>query len=136
MQTRLGVLVNAEETVQKLHDMPLRAVDGKTALQIRKALNAVEAEVQSFRDARDTYVQQNGTEDANGNISIKDPHAQQEAQRYLNEMLLADVEITWSAPIDTKILDNLTPHVELVVRDLDVLEAIGLLDLESESAAS
>lgn len=129
---QLGILVSYQETVSKFDEMPLKAVSGKKAFEIRKAIRAIQSELQSFNDARDQYIKENGEADEDGNVSIKDPEAMKKAQDFLNDMARSEVEITWKPILDDETMDSLNEHMEFTMRDLDFFEAAGLLQLEDE----
>lgn len=126
---KLGILVSYQDTINKFNEMPLKAVSGKKAFEIRKTIRAIQSELQSFNEARDQYIKENGEESEDGNISIRDPEAMKKAQDFLNDMAQSEVEITWKPILDDETMDKINEHMEFTMQDLDFFEAAGLLQL-------
>lgn len=129
---KLGVIVNFGEGMKKLSEMPLKAVSGKKALQIRKTLKALNAEVETFNEAREQYIKENGETGEDGQVSISSPEAIQKANEFFNDMIMNEVEITWEPLFDEATIESVSEHVDLSIKDLDFLEALGLM-VEEES---
>jgi len=110
----IATLLNAREAVQTLYSAQ---VDGRTALSIRRAVRQMEQPLADYDAALRDWVQQN---DVDGK-QIADLTDEQRA--YWHEMISADVEQTWEAPLGEDDLDKLN----LSAAQLDALIQAGMI---------
>jgi hypothetical protein len=118
--------LNAREAVERLY---AAKVDGKTALQIRRAVRKMQEPLQDYEAALKAWVESEGITDG-ATFGDLEP----EQREHWNEMLTAEVEQTWTAALSDEDLDS----VELSASELDALISVGLIDdgeAESEPEA-
>ena len=132
MTVKLGTLVNGEETLKKFGDVQMKKISGKKALEIRKFLKALNEEVASFNESRDSYIRENGTVEEDGNIAISDPVEQQKAIEWINGLANADVEVSWPAFLDDETMEVIGEELGITINEMDLLESVGIISDSAE----
>jgi hypothetical protein len=103
--------------LQKLYQADL---SGKKALQLRKQIKKLQNELDTFTEARDDYIKRNGE---NGEIK-PESEAYQGLIDLLNEMAGEEIE----SQVKPVLTDANIESINLSVKDIDTLEAIGLYE--------
>lgn len=116
-------LINARGAVSALYQAQ---VDGRTALKIRKAVRQMEEPLKDYDEALKAWVE---SEKIDG---MKINELTKEQEEYWMEMVQADVDVTWDAPLGVDDLDG----VSLSAAQIDLLVTAGLVrDDEVEDVA-
>jgi hypothetical protein len=112
---RVHDLLGARESVSRLYGAK---VDGRTALAIRRAVRKMREPLEDYEAALKSYVEAQGIKDG---ATFADLTTEQ--REHWNELLGADVEVTWAPAITADNLDS----IDLSAAELDALIIAGLV---------
>ncbi|MFW6377289.1 MAG: hypothetical protein ACOCZ5_01460 [bacterium] len=124
IKRRLGDFVNSIEIIGKFRNA--KNITGSKGLKIRRMLKPIIAEIDEYNELRNTKIQELGTRDKDGQISIspEDPNYN-EIISYIAE--LEDSEVSFDiTPISIEVFD-IEKETGLTNMDLDILLDLGLL---------
>lgn len=124
----VGFLVVNQETISKLSELPLKACTADQSRKIRKLSKLIKEEITNFEETRNQYIVENGTETENGTWSIKDEEDVQKAEKWISDLLKVEAEIEVEPFLTYEDVKNISEHIELSIKDLDVLEGLGILE--------
>ncbi|MEX2444514.1 MAG: hypothetical protein WD492_12975 [Alkalispirochaeta sp.] len=111
---KIGDLLNAREATSALYRAK---VNGKTAIQVRRAVRQIEQELSDYDEARKKWIESEGLEGKQ--IS----ELTDEQRQYMQELFNAEVDPSWKAPVSIDDLEG----VEVSAAELDALISVGLV---------
>jgi hypothetical protein len=119
---KLGILLNIEDSLQKVFDLEL---DGQRAIKVRKLIKKISNEIQVFREEQNSCIEKHGVD---GILSKEtNPEAFEKWVKKANEMANTEVELDISEPVITT--EDLN-GAKISAKDLDALIAVGLMEDE------
>lgn len=123
-------IIRNKEVLNKLHSLPLSTISGKTAFKLRKIIKKLQTELDGFEEAKTQYIKENGTADADGNMTIQGKEEMEKANNFLVDMSKEEIDIDWEPLFDEDDLSNISSSIELKISDIDFLEVVGLYKSE------
>lgn len=110
----IAQLINARDAIAALYQAP---VDGKTALKIRRAVRLMQQPLSDYDEALKSWAEEEKI-DGKQIADLTDTQ-----RRYWSEMISAEVDQTWEAPVTADSLEG----VSLSAAQLDALIVAGLV---------
>lgn len=114
---KLSTLWQSKEDLQIAYKAEL---DGRRALQLRKALKAIQAELDTAQELWNEAIQKYGSGDR---INPGDP-GWNDFVKYVTEAFDTEVDVVWEAVLQPDDFEKISP------KQLDALVAVGLMEDE------